>query len=144
MAGVAIFVLALLATACETDTQKIKDANEAAGSSAPSSDTGGPEKISIFDLRTGDCYNEPSLGAIGDDEEVELEEVERVPCSSNYQFKIAASMLADDPADGKYPGVPFFDDMAFVGCPDSTTFVFFPTTESWEVGDRVVSCIEER
>lgn len=140
----AVFLVMLLGLACETDEQKIKKANEAASSGQSSSNDPVTERISIFDLRTGDCYNDPQLSEIQIGETGESGRVELVPCTSDYQFRLVESIIVDGSDGARYPGDAYFTKVWNDRCPLIAELFLFPTSDSWGIGDRVVSCIEER
>lgn len=135
-------VLLISASACDLgDTQKIDDANQAARFSQEQSGPNEPGRISIFDLREGDCYDEPDSLAISDEEIIEVEFVEVVPCSGPHQFEVQRLLFVDQPGGAPYPGTSFFDDMFYRECPFTADFFMFPIPDSWEFGDRVLTCI---
>ena len=131
----------LVAVACDLDnTEKIEAANQAArqNQERTTNDFG---RVSIFDLRAGDCYNEPDALAIGDNETIELEGVDVVPCTQSHDFEVLELLYVDRPDGSAYPGINFFDTMFYEQCPLRSDYFIFPVPESWEVGDRVVTCI---
>ncbi|MEZ5491923.1 MAG: GYF domain-containing protein [Gammaproteobacteria bacterium] len=103
--------------------------------------------VSMAYLTTGACFDDPPGGYANS-----ISGVRSVPCDEPHDNEVYASIeveLQD------YPGNDFLDDYAnteciaqfegFVGIDyDSSTlavFPLYPTPESWETGDRVVSCI---
>ena len=135
-------VLVVSASGCVlNDTQKIDDANEAARLSQNLTGPNNPGRISIFDLRQGDCYDEPDSLAISDEEIIEVEFVEVVPCSGPHQFEVQRLLFVDHPDGSPYPGTTFFDDMFYRECPFTADFFMFPIPDSWEFGDRVLTCV---
>ena len=141
---VALTVLMFTALACGTDEQKIKNANEAASSEQSSTNNQETERISTFDLRTGDCYNDPELSDIRIGEIGESGRVDLVPCTSDYQFRLVESIVVDGSDGVRYPGYAFFEKVWNDRCPLIAELFLYPTDESWGIGDRVVSCLEER
>ena len=132
--GAGLIVLALVGVGCTSDSERIADANDAAGG-APSPQTQERDNdISIFDLRVGDCY------VSGPRVEAEVGSVELTACSSR-------SSRVDDlirvPEQASYPGDRYFETLANSQCPASTTNFLLPTDDSWSAGDRVVVCIRE-
>ena len=88
---------------------------------------------SLFDLQIGDCVRYPGP------EEV-FESIGRVSCSELHDAKVVGSV--------EMPGVSFPGDDAvteygFQQCPASTDITLVPTSESWELGDRVITCLDE-
>ena len=101
----------------------------------------------VFSLEVGDCLNE----TVTTEEVEEVSSVPTVPCSDPHDSEAYA---ATDIADGEYPGDQAVIDQSDAYCYEQfATFVglsyddselelasFFPTTESWEQGDREIMC----
>jgi len=133
-------ILLLTILGCSTDKERIRDLNEATGKTQVfDPDTVGGT-IDTFDLRDGDCFNSASLAGLGEEFGI-FEEVELVPCSGDWQFRILNSFLI---SDTKLPSDLGFLELGEAKCHRLYTFAFFPTSESWELGDRTFSCIQER
>ena len=132
----AIGGLAVVA-ACTTDAQRIREANEAAavGSKTSGVLTG---KISAFDIRDGHCFDAPPVPGTG---AVDLYDVKLVSCSGNWGFRSLNSFVVD--LDGDYPGVSYWARVTDTQCHRLTDIIIYPTPESWEHGDRTVSCLME-
>jgi hypothetical protein len=99
---------------------------------------------SVFDLKPGDCFDEPSsLGEITD--------LQVVDCADPHDYE---AFGAFDVADGPFPGEDALDDAAFACVPLFEDYVgssyedtpnldiawLAPTAESWSNGDRSISC----
>ena len=84
-------------------------------------------------LRFGECFN--------DAPETRNEQVELVSCSGDWAYRVANRI--DVTESGTYPGEDFFEQQAFEGCPESFDFYYYPSSETWEFGDRAVLCIEQ-
>jgi Septum formation len=121
----------------------------------PSTDTstsdddrdGGDDRdlVSPLDVRIGDCFNDP-------DEEGEVSEVRLLACDEPHDneayflFDIEGDVFSgsdeieetsDERCIGEfdsYVGVAFDDSVLNAGA------LFYPTDESWEMGDREVVC----
>jgi hypothetical protein len=131
----AVVVLALVAAACGGDGL----ARDADGAIIEAGD------ISVFDLREGDCFENPQ------DASTQVATVRAVPCTEPHDNEI---YLAFDLPDGDYPGVSAIDEASDPRCLAAfTSFVavdyfesdleFFsltPTPESWDADDRTVYC----
>jgi hypothetical protein len=101
--------------------------------------------ISVFDLREGDCFEDPEDGA------TQVATVLAVPCGEPHDNEI---YFAFDLRDGDYPGVNAIDVEAEERCfaefesfvavayfeSDLNFFPMTPTPDSWEAGDRTVYC----
>ncbi len=99
--------------------------------------------MSVFDLRTGDCFDEPAGNQVS--------HLMVMPCAEPHDNETFAIFELDD---GDYPGVGAVDGIAeeeclaafadFVGIEyaDSELAVstFTPTADSWKDGDRDVVC----
>lgn len=101
--------------------------------------------LSVFDLRVGDCLDD-----VPDDEE--FRSLPAVPCADPHEGEVYA--VFDLPAGG-FPGVTEVADLAEAGCNDRADvlppavvsdvtlglFTITPSEESWDTGDREVSCL---
>ena len=115
----------------------IEDQNAAAASA--NNGTGGDESrtrqgMSVFDLRSGDCYADSGMGEIGT--------VDVLDCSDpTATYRVLH--LAVVGADGAFPGVDYLDQQAFGQCPMTTDIYLGPTSGSWDLGDRTITCLDE-
>ena len=83
-------------------------------------------------LGSGECFN----GA----PEIDLP-VELVDCSGEWDFRVLNSF---DVADSdRYPGDNFFGERAAESCDRRFSSFLSPNTETWGVGDRTVTCLQE-
>ena len=104
---------------------------------------------SVFNLRPGDCFDD----VIEDGEFAqESETLPMVDCEDPHDNEAYALY---DMADGPFPGQAVIDDEAIAKCvPLFEDYVgsdyetsrldvwwIFPTTESWNDGDREVACV---
>jgi hypothetical protein len=81
-----------------------------------------------FDLRTGDCIIYSQLA------------VQRVSCSKPHDAEVIDTF---DIAGVTYPGVDAVADHANQNCPYGTDQYLYPTEESWAIGDRQITCLDE-
>ena len=88
--------------------------------------------VNAKSLSFGECYNEaPETG----DSMVEL-----VDCSGTWEFRVLNSF---DVADGdQYPEESYFWQHAYDNCDRRFSHFLFPLAESWSIGNRTVSCIQ--
>ena len=89
----------------------------------------------IADLEIGECFNAKTA-------EIGFTELNVVPCSGPSQYRVTGYFVEDTQVD--YPGFSFFNRRSNSFCDPSTNFLVFPSEESWEQGDRTVTCLEER
>lgn len=101
---------------------------------------------SVFDLREGDCFDEPDADEVAD--------VTTVPCAQPHDLEVYLTFTLPMDDDAPFPDdatleshvddtcLPAFD--TFVGQAfaesDLDVFTFEPTVESWAEGDRAVTC----
>ena len=126
----ATLVLLWALIACGSDADRIREMNE---DSVTSTSLGA--EVSAMDIQGGDCIS----SALS--EGISIETVEIVPCSGTWQYRVVSLF---DVADSElYPGVEFFAEQASENCGRGNSFWMYPTTESWELGDRIVVCLQE-
>ena len=130
-----VMVLSLFAG--KTDAERIQEANAAAATGPGASEqfTG---KISAFDLRDGDCFN---AALVSESEKVDFGDVELVPCTGSWVYQAKNSFLVN--RDGDFPGYDYFTSEGDRRCHLSSVVYLHPTLESWNLGDRVVSCLAQ-
>lgn len=136
-------LLILMLTACDLgDQQRIDDRNAAAAADQAPLESDETRIASVFDLRAGDCYNEPDFAAIDEGETVELDKVEVVACVDPHDFEVQELYLIPLSDDASYPAESHFDNLFLTECPLESDFFLFPDSVSWEFGDRVMTCIK--
>lgn len=133
----AVAVLAIGAVGCADAIDSAKD---------------GAKKVarqrSVFSLTPGDCYN-PNNGA----SESKEFSVEIVPCEEAHKGQVVAEFTIE--GEKAYPGDSGATKIADERCPVEAQkfisdtwavpagvdlFYYYPTSQSWETGDRAVSC----
>ena len=168
MRGSAILLIALLialfSLVCETDADRIREANEAArqsqGSSPPAGTPPTPEPtstpkpistvmtttIDVIEVREGDClrfFGEPDFG-----ETVEISDLELVECSGMWEARVLHSFVIDlaflDDLEMSFPGDIYFLGQGVERCDRRSTLYLFPNFEAWARGDRTFDCLQER
>ena len=96
-----------------------------------------PEKLDRLIIRSrlsdGECYN--------DAPETEHLLVEVVSCSGGWQYRTLNSFTVDDL--DRYPGEAYFGQRAHNECDHHYTYILFPLADSWALGDRRVTCLQE-
>ena len=85
-------------------------------------------------LKSGECFNEAL--------ETDGVLVELVDCSSDWQFRVLSTFNIAD--SDQYPGEDFFFQQALESCHREYTNYFFPPSESWSLGNRKVTCLQEQ
>ena len=103
-------------------------------------------KNGVEDLAVGDCFDEPSVTN-------NVTNVPRLPCSSAHDGEVI--LVVTDPATGAYPGRNHFQELANERClPAASSYLgtdfdtradidagyFYPAEESWNGGDRGLTC----
>ena len=97
-----------------------------------------PEKLDRLvgdvSLESGECYIEaPETGG---------SLVELVSCSSEWQYRVLGSFEVADSV--RYPREEFFSQRAQESCDSRYDYFLFPIAESWMLGDREITCIQEQ
>lgn len=107
--------------------------SQRAGPSRPSG-----ERIRVFDLRAGDCFNTQNRPLLisGD-----VYRVHVTSCAGEWQAQVLDIFTVS--LTGSYPAEAYFDEQVLEHCATGTTFWLIPTVESWSAGDRAVTCILE-
>jgi hypothetical protein len=103
-------------------------------------------QTNVNSLAIGDCFNEPSSST-------SVTDVERQPCTGPHDDEVF--FLVTDSTAGAYPGVDHFRELAGAQClpaasaylatdfnarPDIDAGYFYPTQDSWDGGDRGLTC----
>jgi hypothetical protein len=136
--GVAIGVSALIGVFCVADQGEEIDAqNRAALQGSGPADGDRTGEKSVFDLRAGDCF------AGFKSSSVEQDTVDVVTCTdARAQLRVTNLALVSTPSDD-YPGDAYFDEQAISLCDAETTSYISPSQESWDAGDRTLTCLAE-
>ena len=113
--------------------QNIRATNEAAAKPTATS-TPLSAEIGSTDIRDGDCITSKLP------EGINIESVVIVPCSANWQYRALSSFTVDDL--DRYPGENLFRQRAYEECDRHYTFLLFPIADSWALGDRRVTCLQ--
>ena len=89
--------------------------------------------VSLDSVEPGECYSEaPETDGIL---------VELVDCSGPWEFRVLGTFRVD--GQGDFPGDSYFDRIAYENCDRRYSFTLYPTPESWILGDRAVSCLQQ-
>ncbi len=123
----------------QEDADRIRDANAAAqqsGNSRSQLETG---RISVFDVRDGDCFNtnSPITGSAVQ----YFEDVTLTPCVGFWDYRVLSSYASS--LTGGYPSDVAFAQEAARRCPRTHDFFFYPSEDTWAEGDRSVVCLDE-
>lgn len=109
-------------------------------------------ELSTFDMADGDCFDDPALTGAADDEEIEAETVEAIPCDEPHELEVYHIFEA---TDEEFPGVDALAEQAQAGCAaefkgftgvryDKSAldlYFYYPLESSWDlVGDRAIVC----
>ena len=128
-------LLALMLTACEDDAQSVREANLTPSLSTVEG-TPPSAEIHVMELEVGDCVNSTIA------EGISIDDVVIVPCSGEWQYKVLDTFQVADAEE--YPDEEFFDGQVAENCDRhrQTASHLYPTSESWEGGDRTVTCLQ--
>ena len=145
-----ILALAACGGGGSTEPSSSGSVSESIGASASaahaSASAGAGEMVSVFDLETGDCFNNAAEGTV--------EEVERIDCAAPHTYEIYAAVDHPGGSSDPYPGDEAMASFAgeqcradfepFIGLDydSSELFIFYlhPSAETWPAGDREVLC----
>ena len=125
--------LLLFSAACQTDAERIRATNDAAERPA-AEPTPVSAEIDADEIQVGDCVNSTLP------EGVSIESVEIVPCDGPWQYRVLNSFVM---AGADYPGENAILQRANQRCDSRFTYFLRPTTESWQLGDRTVNCLQD-
>lgn len=109
--------------------------------------------LTANELRVGDCLDWPGSGS---DEVETFSSVKAIPCAAAHDLEVYH--LASYPAasDAAFPGDDAITEYGLDAChvafadyvgeawemvPDLDYTLFWPTTESWDAGDRTIQCL---
>lgn len=110
------------------------------------------ENASVMDMQVGDCYGD--FGSINSDESTVFETLPALPCDEPHDYEVfagkkieakslpAESMLWSDTEEFCMKKFASFVGISY---DDSTLDLvyFYPTSESWDLGDRDMTCLIE-
>ena len=136
LVGPGLWALALLVmlVGCQTDEQRIRTTNQALATLAADGIQLSAE-IQSVDSKEGDCINSTLP------EDISVETVEIVLCAGEWQYRVLNTF---ELADGdRYPGERHVIDMAAKKCDRRHTYVLHPESESWDLGERTIDCLQE-
>ena len=133
-AGIGVTIFVINATTTTTE-DRITASNQAAisSNSAVSGDYGNKN---VFDLRTGDCFNNRNRNS------PDFTRVTTVSCNSAYQYRVVRLVLLSNTSS--LPGESRMATIASDRCPLSSDSYLSPSAESWRAGDRTLVCVQER
>ena len=132
--GFVSLMLFLTIFGCTSDAQNIRATNEAVATPAATS-TPLSAEIGWTEIQGGDCITSRLP------EGIEIESVVIVPCSADWQYRALNSFTVEDLQ--RYPGEDLFSQRAYKECDRRSTNTLFPTADSWALGDRRVTCLQE-
>ena len=132
--GFVSLMLFLTIFGCTSDAQNIRATNEAVATPAATS-TPLSAEIGWTEIQDGDCITSRLP------EGIEIESVVIVPCSADWQYRALNSFTVEDLQ--RYPGEDLFSQRAYKECDRRSTNTLFPTADSWALGDRRVTCLQE-
>ena len=119
---------------CTSDAQNIRATNVAAAT-LPATSTPLSAEIGWTEIRDGDCITSKIP------EGINIESVVIVPCSADWKYRGLNSFAVDNL--DQYPGEAYFSRRAHNECDRHYTFLLFPVSDSWALGHRTVTCLQE-
>ena len=88
--------------------------------------------LTTNDLHFDDCFN--FVDELND-------EINIVPCSGSWQYRVLGSFNS---TLSTYPGPAHFRVLASSRCASTVSQILYPTSETWDLGDRTTICLEQR
>ncbi len=89
--------------------------------------------VGVYTVTAGECFNEaPETGWLL---------VELVSCSDPWEYRVLEQLKVDELDE--YPGEGYFRTLAYEDCDRRHSYLLYPIQESWLLGDRMVSCLQE-
>ena len=89
--------------------------------------------VNVSSVVLGECVNEAP--------ETNGTMVELVNCSGPWQYRVLELFEIDD--QYKYPETSYFEKRAYENCDRRYSYTLYPLEESWMLGYRTVSCLQE-
>ena len=132
--GFVTLMVFLTIIGCTSDAQNIRATNEAAAT-PPATSTPLSAEIGWTEIRDGDCINSRIP------EGIDIESVVIVPCSADWKYRALNSLTIEE--FDHYPGESYFSRRAHDDCDRRYTFLLFPVSDSWALGHRTVTCLQE-
>ena len=123
---------------CGSDAEPAREAGDATGesqASVPEAERQSPDPsagIRALGVSDGDCMNFSRQV---------LENVELVPCTSDWEYRVLSSFDVD--REGEYPGEDYLGLEASYKCDLQYSHYTRPTVESWQQGTRVITCFQQ-
>ena len=89
--------------------------------------------VRVNTVNVGECFSEaPETGGLL---------VELVNCSGPWEYRVLGLFKVDELDE--YPGEGYFETRAYEDCDRRYSYLLYPIQESWILGDRTVSCLQE-
>ena len=88
--------------------------------------------VALHSLNIEECFNEVP--------ETEYALVELVSCSDEWEFQVVDRFLF--PLDDAFPGEDHIEATANQECDASFDYYYSPIAESWDLGDRAITCVK--
>jgi len=142
----AVLIGAIALTGCSGETSSGPAASDTTAQDASASPTAAPiRRVSLFDIRPGDCMNMTDV--------LEGVEAELIDCDLDHDAEVFAETTM---TDVQFPGaeaavaqaetfcMDSFQTYVGVGYPDSALEIYYftPTEQTWaELDDRLITCI---
>ncbi len=87
--------------------------------------------VSLESLEAGQCFN--------DAPETDALQVEIVSCTGAWDYQVVD--IVPLPEDDSFPGDGYIEGRAEQDCGANTDYYFYPTYETWTIGDRQILCV---
>ena len=89
--------------------------------------------VGVNTVNVGECFSEvPETGGLL---------AELVNCSGPWEYRVLGLFKVDELDE--YPGEGYFETRAYEDCDRRYSYLLHPLQESWILGDRTVSCLQE-
>src|SRR5206468_11228547 len=116
----------------DTSTKTTTTTNFNVPRNLPVSSSSGALYDELTKLNAGDCIKDPGPGTVWN--------LEQTTCGGTGVLEVTGIVKVTGYIE--FPGASALDELANSRCPYSSTIYYEPTPESWNMGDREITCVK--